>query len=562
MSESATRAAAAPAEDADGGLSHRQVLVVLSGLLLGMLLAALDQTIVSAAMRTIADQLHGQTIQAWATTAYLITATISTPIYGKLSDIYGRRPMYLAAISIFLVGSALCGISSNMYELAGARAVQGLGAGGLMSLAFAILADIVPPRERSRYQGYFMAVFGTSSVLGPVAGGFFAGLNDFLGIDGWRWVFLINLPVGVIALVVVSRVLNIPHTRVDHRVDYLGAATLSLGLVPLLVVAEQGREWGWTSAASLGLIALSVVGIVLFILAERRAGDEALLPLRLFRSSVFSVGNALNFIVGIGMFGGLLSLPLYMQIVKGASPTEAGLLMLPLTFGIMSASAISGVMTSRTGRYKAFPIIGIAMMIIAMLVWSGIGVDTPLWQTSAVMVLMGAGLGLCMQTLVLAVQNDVPPSDMGVATASATFFRQMGGTIGAAAFLSVLFGVVGDRIADSFRVAAGSADFRSALTDPAVLADPANRPVLEMMSSGGAGAGPSLDDTTFLNHLDPRLARPFLEGFSSAMDTVFFTGAMVMVGAFILIWFLKEKPLSTQSGMQARAAEARAAAAH
>ncbi|SDN33924.1 MDR family MFS transporter [Allokutzneria albata] len=562
MSESATRAAAAPAEDSDGGLSHRQVLVVLSGLLLGMLLAALDQTIVSAAMRTIADQLHGQTIQAWATTAYLITATISTPIYGKLSDIYGRRPMYLTAISIFLIGSALCGVASNMYELAGARAVQGLGAGGLMSLAFAILADIVPPRERSRYQGYFMAVFGTSSVLGPVAGGFFAGLDSFLGVDGWRWVFLINLPVGIIALVVVSRVLNIPHKRVDHRVDYLGAATLSLGLVPLLVVAEQGRAWGWTSFASLGLIGLSVVGIVLFILAERRAGDEALLPLRLFRSSVFSVGNALNFIVGIGMFGGLLSLPLYMQIVKGASPTEAGLLMLPLTFGIMVASGVSGSMTARTGRYKVFPILGIGSMIVAMLIWSGIGVDTPLWWTSAVMVLMGAGLGLCMQTLVLAVQNDVPPSDMGVATASATFFRQMGGTIGAAAFLSVLFGVVGDRIADSFRVAAGSVDFRAALTDPAVLADPANRPVLQMMQGGGAGQVPSLDDTTFLNHLDPRLARPFLDGFSSAMDTVFFTGAMVMVGAFILIWFLKEKPLSTKSGMQARAAEARAAAAH
>ncbi|GAA3994683.1 MDR family MFS transporter [Allokutzneria multivorans] len=561
MSDSATRAAAAPA-DSDGGLSHRQVLVVLSGLLLGMLLAALDQTIVSAAMRTIADQLHGQTIQAWATTAYLITATISTPIYGKLSDIYGRRPMYLAAISIFLIGSALCGISSNMYELAGARAVQGLGAGGLMSLAFAILADIVPPRERSRYQGYFMAVFGTSSVLGPVAGGFFAGLNDFVGIDGWRWVFLINLPVGIIALVVVSRVLNIPHKRVDHRVDYLGAAMLSLGLVPLLVVAEQGREWGWTSFTSLSLIALSVIGIVLFIFAERRAGDEALLPLRLFRSSVFSVGNALNFIVGVGMFGGLLSLPLYLQIVKGASPTEAGLLMLPLTFGIMVASGVSGSMTARTGRYKVFPIIGIAAMIVAMLVWSNIGVDTPLWLTSAVMVLMGAGLGLCMQTLVLAVQNDVPPSDMGVATASATFFRQMGGTIGAAAFLSVLFGVVGDRIADSFRTAAGSVDFRAALSDPTVLANPANRPVLDMMQNGAAGGGPSLDDTTFLNHLDPRLARPFLEGFSSAMDTVFLVGGLVMVGAFILIWFLKEKPLSTQSGMQARAAEARAAAAH
>ncbi|MBP2475218.1 EmrB/QacA subfamily drug resistance transporter [Crossiella equi] len=545
-----------------GGLSHRQIMAIMSGLMMGMFLAALDQTIVSAAMRTIADQLHGQTIQAWATTAYLITATISTPLYGKLSDIYGRKPMYLTAISLFLLGSALCGVAGSMYELAAFRAVQGLGAGGLMSLALAIIADILPPRERSKYQGFFMAVFGISSVAGPVVGGFFAGLDTFVGLDGWRWVFLINLPLGVLALVVVTRVLNIPHTRVNHRIDYLGAGALAVGLVPLLIVAEQGREWGWTSGLSLGLIAVGVLGLAGFVLAEKRMGDEALLPLRLFRSSVFSLGNLLNFIIGIGMFGGLLSLPLYLQIVKGMTPTESGLMMLPLTFGILTSSMFSGIVTSRTGRYKAFPIVGIGLIVTALLLFSTIGFATPLWLSAVYMVLMGWGLGACMQTLVLAVQNDVSPSDMGVATASVTFFRQMGGTIGAAAFLSILFGVVGDRIAAAFRSAALTPEFLAAVRDPAVQANPANRPVLEMLANNGAsGASPSLDDTSFLTHLDPRLAQPFQEGFSSAMDTVFFTGAMVMVVAFALVWFLKEKPLSQQSGIQRRAAEEHAAAA-
>ncbi|SHE73997.1 MDR family MFS transporter [Streptoalloteichus hindustanus] len=550
MSDTDARAVPAPA-GGSGALSHRQIVTILSGLMLGMLLAALDQTIVSAAMRTIADQLHGQSAQAWATTAYLITSTISTPLYGKLSDIYGRRPFYLASISIFLIGSALCGVAGSMYELAAFRAVQGLGAGGLFSLAIAIMGDIIPPRERGRYQGYFMAVFGSASVLGPVVGGFFAGLDTFVGVTGWRWVFLINLPIGVVALIVVSKVLKLPHNRVNHRVDYLGAIALTVGLVPLLLVAEQGREWGWTSGNSIAMYAIGVVGLVLFVLAERRMGDEAVLPLRLFRSPVFSLGNILNFIVGIGMFGGLLSLPLYLQIVKGTSPTASGLLMVPLTLGIILATGVSGSMISRTGRYRIFPIIGSGAMAVSLLLFSRIGVDTPLWEPCLTMVLMGAGLGLCMQTLVMAVQNDVEPKDMGVATASATFFRQTGGTVGAAVFMSILFGVVGDRIANAFRDAAQTASFQSALSDPAVLANPGNQPVLQMLKGGQqGGAAPSLDDTSFLANLDPRLARPFLEGFSSSMDTVFLAGAAVMVVAFVLNFFLKEVPLPTKSNLE------------
>jgi EmrB/QacA subfamily drug resistance transporter len=548
----AESAVPSPAPAGDGALTHRQIMTVLSGLLLGMLLAALDQTIVSAAMRTIADQLHGQTLQAWGTTAYLITSTISTPLYGKLSDIYGRKPFFITAISLFLVGSALCGLSQSMYELAAFRAVQGLGAGGLFSLALAIVGDMVSPRERGRYQGYFLGVWGLSSVLGPVVGGFFAELPSFLGVTGWRWVFLVNLPVGLVALTVVSKVLNLPHRRIEHRVDYLGALSLVVGVVPLLIVAEQGREWGWASGRTLAMSVIGVVGLVLFVLVERRMGDAALLPLRLFRTSVFSLANLLLFIMGMGMFGGMASVPLYLQIVKGYTPTQSGLLLLPLMVGIMVASTLSGSAIARTGRYRVFPIAGTGAMSAALFLFSRIGTDTPLLPTLLTALLMGFGLGLCMQTLVVVVQNDVPPGDMGVATASATFFRQMGGTAGTAVFLSILFGVVGDRIADAFRSAVPTASFQAALHDPAVLANPDNQVVVRALGGAG-GAGIDLNNTSFINHLDARLARPFLDGFSSAMDTVFLAGGAVMVVGFALSWFLKNQELSSKSGMQRQA---------
>jgi hypothetical protein len=282
-----------------------------------------------------------------------------------------------------------------------------------------------------------------------------------------------------------------------------------------------------------------------------------LLPLRLFRSSVFTLGNVLNFIMGMGMFGGLACLPLYLQIVKGQSATMAGLLMLPLMLGIMTATTVSGRLISKTGRYRVFPIIGMLAMGGALLLFSTIGVDTPLWPTLTFALLMGLGLGLCMQTLLLAVQNGVPPTEVGVASGSATFFRQMGGTAGTAVFLSILFGVIGDRIASALRAAAQSTEFTSAMRDPQVLANPANRAVLDAVQHGAAGGGGlNLNDTSFLSRIDPRLARPFLEGFSSSIDTVFLVGAVVIAVGFALIWFLKEVPLSMQSGMQRRAADA------
>src|SRR3954454_7648649 len=340
-SMSTTTVPAARSEPGPAGgvqLSHRQILEVLSGLMLGMFLAALDQTIVSTAIRTIGDDLHGLSVQAWVTTAFLITSTISTPLFGKLSDIYGRKPLFMLAISIFILGSALCGLAQSMYMLAAFRAFQGIGAGGLMPLALAIIGDIIPPRERAKYQGYFRAVFGTASVLGPVIGGFFAGQSSILGIPGWRWIFYINVPIGIVALIVVEAVLKLRHQRRDHRIDWTGAGMLVVGLVPLLIIAEQGRVWGWSSPRAFGCYLVGVLGLVAFVWVESRMGDEALLPLRLFRNNVFSVSSAQATVVGMGVFGGIGAIPLYLQIVKGASPTEAGLLLLPLVAAMMIAS--------------------------------------------------------------------------------------------------------------------------------------------------------------------------------------------------------------------------------
>ncbi|MFF0628552.1 MFS transporter [Streptomyces sp. NPDC004296] len=544
-----------------GVLTHRQILTILSGLMLGMFLAALDQTIVSTSIRTIADDLHGLSEQAWATTAYLITSTIATPLYGKLSDLHGRKPYYLAAITIFVMGSVLCTFSTSMTELAAFRAVQGLGAGGLMSLALAIIGDIVPPRERARYQGYMLGTFATSSVAGPLIGGALAGQASLLGITGWRWVFLVNVPIGIIALFVVAKVLNIPHTRRSRRIDWWGALTITIGVVPLLLVAEQGREWGWTSTKSISCYVIGVVGIIAWVFVERWIGDDALIPMRLFRNGTFSKTSVLSVLIGMGMFGGMLMIPQYLQIVKGASPTKSGLEMLPLMAGMFIASIVSGQVTAKTGRYKVFPLVGTVLMVAAMLLFHfRVQWDTPLWETMVYMLVFGLGLGGCMQTLVLAVQNAVPPQDMGVATASSTFFRQMGATAGTAIFLSVLFSTVGDKIGDAFKSAASTARFQSALKDPAVLHDPANKPVLDMLkhpvSGGSSGV---LSDSSFIQHLDPRLAEPFKRGFADSMHTVFLMGAIVVALAFVLMWFIKEVPLRQISGLQARAqAEAEA----
>ncbi|MCW2713206.1 MAG: drug resistance transporter, EmrB/QacA subfamily [Frankiales bacterium] len=529
-----TPAAPTTRGDAPAELSHRQIMVILSGLLLGMFLAALDQTIVSTAMRTIADRLEGQTAQAWVTTAYLITSTISTPLYGKLSDTYGRKPFYVFAIVVFIVGSMLCGLAQSIYELAAYRAVQGIGAGGLMSLAFAIVGDLVPPRERGRYQGYFMAVFGISSVLGPVLGGAFAGQDTLLGLDGWRWIFYINVPLGLLALFVVLRRLHLPRHRSKARIDFLGAALLTTTVVPLLLLAEKGRDYGWGSPTSLGLLALGVVSLIAFVACERRMGEAAILPLRVVSSSVFSLTSVTAVLVGAGMFGGLVILPLYLQIVRGASPTAAGLQLIPLMVGIFIASAISGKFMSRTGRYKVLPTIGTALMFTALMLMSTLDPQTPLPQTMSYMLLMGSGLGLSMQTLVISVQNALPPRDMGVATSSVTFFRSLGGTLGAAVSLAILFGSLAANIQDRARAAGLPAD------------------VIDRFSSASA-----LDDSSVIDTLPAAVRQAVLDGFADSMSTVFLVVAALLVPAFLLTLFVKEIPLRAKGGLAAAHADAK-----
>ncbi len=554
----AARREAAIAAAKSGQMSHRDILLVLIGLMSGMFLSALDQSIVGTAMRTIADDLQGLELQAWVTTAYLITSTVATPIYGKLGDIFGRRRLFIVAISIFLFGSLLCGFANDMFQLAAFRAVQGIGAGGLFALALTVLADIVPPRERARYQGMFLAVFGTSSVLGPVVGGLFASADSILFTEGWRWVFLINLPIGAIALFMVVTFLHVPHTPKPQRIDWWGAVTIVLAVVPLLLVAENGNEWGWDSSLAISMYVVGGLGILAFILAERAAKEEALLPLALFKSSSFSMSTILGVIVGFGMFGGMITLPLMLQLVNGASPTESGLMMLPMVLGMMMATMVAGQVTRRTGQYKIFIRTGTSMLLVGYLYMIGYSADMAYWQMAIGMLIIGMGLGQLMQTLTLVAQQSVPASEIGVATSSATFFRQMGGTLGVAVFISILFNSLGDTIGKAFKNKEILADITAAAQDPAVLADPDNVEFLQSLAEGGGTTlGDQLKtDSSFLNNIDPRLARPFEVGFAESAVQVFVWGSVAVAIAFVLSFFIKAPPLRETSAAQEAAAAA------
>lgn len=558
----AARREAAIAAAKSGQMSHRDILLVLIGLMSGMFLSALDQSVVGSAMRTIADDLKGLELQAWVTTAYLITSTIATPIYGKLGDIFGRRRLFIIAISIFSFGSLLCGFSTDMFQLAAFRAIQGIGAGGLFALALTVLADIVPPRERARYQGMFLAVFGTSSVLGPVVGGLFASADSLLFVEGWRWVFLMNIPIGAVALYMVYTFLHVPHTPKPQRIDWWGAVTIVLAVVPLLLVAENGNEWGWGSSLSITMYVVGGAGILAFILAERAAKESALLPLALFRSSSFSMSTIVGVIVGFAMFGGMMTLPLMLQLVNGASPTESGLMMLPMVLGMMMATMVAGQVTRKTGHYRTFLMTGTFLMLVGLVYMTGYNADMPYWQISIGMVLIGLGLGQLMQTLTLVAQQSVPASDIGVATSSATFFRQMGGTLGVAVFISILFNSLGDKIGEAFKNKQILADITAAAQDPAVLADPNNREFLMSMAQGSDSTALSdqlKTDSSFLNNLDPRLARPFEVGFADSAVQVFIWASIVASVAFVLSFFVKAPPLRETSAAQEAAAAAAAA---
>jgi EmrB/QacA subfamily drug resistance transporter len=463
-------------------MTHRQILFVIFGLMAGMFLSALDQTIVGTAIRTIGDDLHGLSEQAWVTTAYLIVSTIATPIYGKLSDIFGRRPLFLFAIAVFIVGSVLASFSTSMFELAAFRAVQGLGAGGLMSMPLAIMGDILAPRERAKYQGYFLAVFGISSVVGPLVGGLFAGADQILWIAGWRWVFLINVPIGIIALGMVLRFLHLPKVeRHSVRIDWWGATTVVIALVPLLLVAEQGREWGWSSVESIACYIIGGVGIVAFMIAETLMKDDALIPFKLFRSNTFSMATIIGVLVGFGMFGAMMTIPLYLQIVLGATPTESGFQMLPMILGLMIASIVSGQLIARTGHYRQFPIIGTALLSGGFFYLTFLSYDSSYWFIAVAMLMIGLGLGQLMQTLTIASQNSVGLRDMGVATSASTFFRQIGGTLGTAVLISLLFTVMPTNIQGSLSDTGTLKSALNAALTPSVANAPENKAIMKQI---------------------------------------------------------------------------------
>lgn len=584
-------------------MTHRAILLVIFGLMAGMFLSALDQTIVGTAIRTIGDDLHGLSLQAWVTTAYLIVSTIATPIYGKLSDIFGRRPLFLFAIIVFIVGSVLASFSTDMVQLAAFRAVQGLGAGGLMSMPLAIMGDILAPRERAKYQGYFLAVFGISSVIGPLVGGLFSGANQILWIAGWRWVFLINVPIGIIALFIVVRFLHIPHhPRESVRIDWWGAALVVVALVPLLLVAEQGREWGWDSPIAIACYVVGALGAVAFVFVERAMKTDALIPLTLFHSSTFSMATVIGVLVGFGMFGAMLTLPLYLQLVLGATPTESGFQMLPMILGLMIASIASGQIIARTGRYRMFPILGTLFLSGGYVLLTFLRVDSSYWFLAGAMLLLGLGLGQLMQTLTIASQNSVGLRDMGVATSASTFFRQIGGTLGTAVLLSLLFTLVPANIQNSFADEGTVTNALEAALDPAVTQAPENAaimktiydPIVANLQQAASAAsvdlsndaareafvaqaapqvqqalatksddqsfdGSVMNDTSFLNGADPRLTAPILVGFNDSATVVYRVALGVVLLAFVLTLFFRTPPLRAKSALQEAADEAAAA---
>jgi EmrB/QacA subfamily drug resistance transporter len=496
------------AEPASAPRSRREVRIVFSALMLAVLLAALDSTIVATALPTITAELGGLNQLSWVVTAYLLALTISTPIYGKLGDLLGRKRVFQTAIVFFLIGSALCGLAQNMAELIVFRGLQGIGGGGLIVLAQAIVGDVVSPRERGRYQGLFGAVFGVSSVLGPLAGGF---LVDNVS---WRSIFYVNLPIGALALVVIALVLHVPQERREIRIDWAGAGLLALGTgCIVLLTSLGGTTYDWSSPQIVGLGVIGVLSLAAFVPVERRAA-EPVLPLGLLSDRTFAVAGTISFIIGVAMFGATTYLPLFLQVVNGASPTRSGLELLPLMLGLLTASIGSGLIITRWGRYKPFPIAGTAITVGGFLLLSTMGSGTTAVVRSLDMLVLGVGIGLVMQVLVLAVQNAVDYRNLGVATSGVVFFRSIGGCFGVAAFGAIF----------------------------------ANRLASELSALGGA-----LPASAKSGHVAPeQIARlpaairdSFVGAYADALTTVFLVAAPVAAVAFVLAWVLPERPLRT-----------------
>ncbi|HUC90038.1 MAG TPA: MDR family MFS transporter [Patescibacteria group bacterium] len=492
-------------------MNKRQIGFAMVGLMLAMLLAVLDQTIVSTALWTIVrdlDPANGLAHMSWLVTAYLLASTATQPLYGKMSDLYGRKKIFMLSIVLFLFGSALCGLSQNMMQLILFRGVQGLGAGGLMSLSMAIIGDMIPPNRRGKYSGLFALVFGIGSVFGPLIGGFLTDAHGFLGLTtNWRWVFYINLPLGILALAVIQKVLHLPKFKHKHHIDYFGAGLMMAGVSALLLVLEWGgSQYAWTSSTIIGMAAAGVALIAGFLYRERKA-DEPILSLHLFKNSVFRVGVPVLFIMGSALFGALIYISLYFQLVNGMTPTAAGLHLIPMTLGMMLATGVTGALISKHGRYKVFPIVGMAFVTIALTLLGMLTATTASWQLSAYLFLLGLGMGQVMQVITMAVQNAISPREMGAGTAATVFFRSLGGVIG-----SAVFGVI--------------------LT---------NRLAANLPS--GYSSGSSMPDTSVIHSLPIAVQHMIFEAFTKSTNTVFLCAAALTSVGFLLTFFLREMRL-------------------
>ncbi len=515
-------AAPSPAPGSRPSFSHRDILIIFGGLMGGLFLAALDQTVIATALPTIVGELGGLDYYSWVVTAYLLSSTVSTPLYGKISDMYGRRIVLQVAIVVFLVGSLLAGVAADMLQLVIFRGLQGIGAGGLMAMTFAVIGDVVSPRERGRYIGLLAGVWAFASVIGPFIGGF---IVDNIS---WRWVFLINLPVGLVALLVMSRVLRLPPVHRPHRLDIEGAMLLVVGVTALLLALVWGGvDYPWSSPRIIGLVGTGTVALVGFAMWEARV-EEPILPLRLFASSVFSISSALGFLIGVALFGGVIFLPLFLQIVSGVSATNSGLLILPLTAGIVVGSVGSGRIISATGRYRLWPIGGMALASVGMYLLSTMTAATPFTVSGVYMVLMGLGVGAAMQVTVLVVQNAADYRDLGVATSSVQFFRQMGGAFGVAVFGAImntrLAWELPRRVPPS-AVASVDGDISRLLNSPAMIRE-----------------------------LAPDVARGIAGSVEVAIQSVFWWAVPMMLLGFILSWFLEEIPLRETVGPESETA--------
>ncbi|MDG4763426.1 MDR family MFS transporter [Solwaraspora sp. WMMD406] len=507
-------------ERAAPALSRRQIMLLMASLMTGMLLAALDQTIVGVALPTIVGELGGINHYSWVVTAYLLASTASTPLYGKTADLIGRRPVFLFAIGAFLLGSLLAGMSQNMTQLIVTRGIQGIGAGGLMTLAFTIISDVVSPRERGRYQGLFGAVFGLSSVTGPLVGGYFAETN-------WRWIFYINVPLAIVAMVICWYVMRlIPFQRREHAIDWLGAALLVSGVSAILLALSWGGvEYAWSSPVIIGLFAGGAVLAALFLWQESRVA-EPILPLTLFRLPTFALANAAGFVLGLVMFGSIIFIPLYLQIVKGASPTSSGLLMLPMMVGIIVTSVVAGRAMTRYGRYKWFPVAGAVSLVVGSLLFTQLEVRSSLWMAFVCMLVIGVGLGLSMQSLVLAVQNAVSMRDLGAGTSAVTFFRSLGGSFGVAILGAVLNSRLTGELAERM---------------PSAISELPPDQAAQVASAGGAEI--SINEPSAILALPEPVRAAIQYAFVDSLHTVFLVSGIVAIVAVVITLVLPDDEL-------------------